>query len=589
MLSLVEMSVAGGILITAAVILRAVAVQRLPRQTFLALWGVALVRLLVPFSLPAPTSIYRGLDTLETTVRRAGAAVPAALSPGELPQAAESLSAGPGGLVLVWAGGALAVAAVFLLTHLRWRRDYRASLPAEEPFIRMWLAEHPLRRSMQVRVSDRIDTPLTYGIFRPVILLPKGLDRSGGDRLSFVLAHELTHVRRWDSLIKWVLCAAVCVHWFNPLVWVMFLLAGRDLEVSCDQKVVRMYGREARGPYARTLLDLESQRTGLFPLASGFSKSALEERIGAIMRSGKIGVWGLIAAVVIVAVATAVFATTAPGSEKETQIPAAASTGGAVSADGVLSGVTFFKEGTVVQSSEYGFGGELRPDPETGHCYTKAQYDLMAALKTEGYEDLSIAEFNRAIYAALSGGEQGDMTMLTAYERVLMDLPGEDPLAPFLLNTVQASFREYQDRLDEVLSGRRNDSSFTGHAERTENADVFGDTVQVGWAQADYTFFYRILDQDSLTVRERDAFLQAILDGMQAWLDGRDAKGLTNQENMEKALQEELDRLGKAASTAEIAYSGGTVDNYYGEFYYEGIGFSSQKDGIGAVTQGVWS
>ena len=100
-----------------------------------------------------------------------------------------------------------------------------------------------MRRPLQVRYSDRIDTPLTYGMFRPVILLPKSLDRNGGERLSFVLAHELVHVRRWDALSKCFLCAAVCVHWFNPLVWVMLLLAGRDLEVSCDQKVVQMYGR----------------------------------------------------------------------------------------------------------------------------------------------------------------------------------------------------------------------------------------------------------------------------------------------------------------------------------------------------------
>ena len=108
------------------------------------------------------------------------------------------------------------------------------------------------------------------------------------------------------------------------------------------------------------------------------------------------------------------------------------------------------------------------------------------------------------------------MALLHAYDMVLTDLPQEDPLAPFLLNTVQASLAEYQDRLNEVYSGKQRDSSFTGHAERNETADVFGDTVSVGWAQVDYSFSYRILDQDNLTVRERDAFLQAILDGMQA-------------------------------------------------------------------------
>lgn len=584
MLDLVEMSVTGGILIAAVVILRAAAGQRLPRHTFLALWEVALVRLLVPFSLPSPTSVYRGLDALEVTVRRAGIASNIQASP--LPSQAEAvLPAGPGGLTLAWGGAALAVAAVFVLAHLRGRREYRTSLPAEEPFIRTWLAEHPLRRPLQVRCSDRIDTPLTYGVFRPVILLPKGLDRNGGERLSFVLAHEFVHVRRWDALRKWVLCLAVCVHWFNPLVWVMFLLAGRDMEVVCDQEVVRMYGREARGPYARTLLELESRRTRLLPLTSGFSKNALEERIGAIMKAKNIGVVGLVAAVVVVTVVTAVFATTAPGSRQESQTPVAAVYAGTTGQP--LSGVTVYKEGTVFQSAEY--GGELQRDPETGRYYTKAQYELIAALKTEGYEDQSIAAFNRAIYAALypdGEDEREAIARMNAYELVLMDLPQEDPLAPFLLNTVQASLGEYQDRLSEVYSGTRRDPSFTGHAGRTENADVFGDTVQVGYAQADYAFSYRILDQDNLTVRERDAFLQAILDGMQAWLDKQEARGLTDRKAMEKALQAELDRLGKAASTGEIEYTKGSVNDYYGEFYYEGGGFGVQEDGVSTAVQG---
>ena len=179
--------------------------------------------------------------------------------------------------------------------------------------------------------------------------------------------------------------------------------------------------------------------------------------------------------------------------------------------------------------------------------------------------------------------------MLTAYERVLADLPKEDPLAPFLLNTVQASEAEYLDRVNEVFSGRQQDSSFRGQAERTETADVFGDTVQVGYAQMNYTFSYRILDQDNLTVRERDAFLQSILTGMQAWIDSRDAKGLTDRKSMEKAALAELDRLGKDASTAEIAYTKGTINDYYGEMYYENSSSGIQQDGVGFVSQGSWS
>ena len=76
---------------------------------------------------------------------------------------------------------------------------------------------------------------------------------------------------------------------------------------------------------------------------------------------------------------------------------------------------------------------------------------------------------------------------------------------------------------------------------------------------------------------------------MQAWLDGQEAKSLTDQKAVEKALSEELDRLGKAASTAEIAYTKGNIGDYYGELYYEGGFYGIREDGTGAVTQGVWS
>ena len=209
----------------------------------------------------------------------------------------------------------------------------------------------------------------------------------------------------------------------------------------------------------------------------------------------------------------------------------------------------------------------------------------MAALKTQGYESLSIAQFNRTLYAALYGGS--DTALVMAYEMVLNDIPREDPLASFLLNTAQASLGEYQNRLNEVFSGEQRDASFRGQAGRTETADVYGDRVEVGFAQASYTFYYRILDQDHLTVQERDNFLQSILDGMQAWLDGRPAKELTDRQAMKKAVEAELDRLGKAASTAEIVFICGAVEDYYGEAYCEDGGYAVQESGKGAIFQGA--
>ena len=79
------------------------------------------------------------------------------------------------------------------------------------------------------------------------------------DEREVVLLHELTHLRRHDLAHKALLFVPCAVHWFNPLVWVMLVLANRDLELSCDAAVVRLYGAEARAPYARTLLELEAR------------------------------------------------------------------------------------------------------------------------------------------------------------------------------------------------------------------------------------------------------------------------------------------------------------------------------------------
>ena len=94
-----------------------------------------------------------------------------------------------------------------------------------------------------IRRSDRISSPLTFGVLRPVILLPKSTDWSDEDALRFVLEHEFVQVRHFDALFKLALVAAVCIHWCNPLVWAMYILANRDIDLSCDEAVIRRFGR----------------------------------------------------------------------------------------------------------------------------------------------------------------------------------------------------------------------------------------------------------------------------------------------------------------------------------------------------------
>ena len=195
---------------------------------------------------------------------------------------------------------------------LRFRREYETALPIDTPFIAEWLQSHKMIRPVRIRQFDRITAPLTYGIFRPVILLPKGMDWSDEKQIQFVLEHEFTHIKRFDTAWKWLLAVSLWIHWFNPLVWGMYVFANRDMELSCDEAVVRTFGAAQKSSYARALIKLEERRSKYALLYNNFSKDAIKERIHAIMKLRNVSVAGIAAAVLLVIVAVIIFATSGP-------------------------------------------------------------------------------------------------------------------------------------------------------------------------------------------------------------------------------------------------------------------------------------
>ncbi len=183
------------------------------------------------------------------------------------------------------------------------------SLPVCQPFLTGWYTAHPLRRRLSVRQSDMISSPLSYGILRPVILMPKTADWSDSRSISYILEHEYIHIQRFDTLTKLLITAALCIHWFNPLVWVMYLLFNRDIELSCDETVLRRFGENTKSDYAMTLICMEETKSGLAPFCNSFSKNSIEERIRAIMKIRKITVISRTLAVCLVAAIAIMFAT----------------------------------------------------------------------------------------------------------------------------------------------------------------------------------------------------------------------------------------------------------------------------------------
>ena len=281
-MSLLRMSFAGAVMILVVTVIRALTIYKVPKKTFMVLWGIILARLLIPFSIPSALSVYSLFGKKEPVIDNIGGTT--VTNPLPIIQAGQMTassnhtvnSTSVSSWVIIWIMGALICALVFSITYWKCYREFQTSLPVDNDFTRNWLNNHQIKRRISIRQSPLISTPLTFGIFHPVILMPKTTDWTNEKVLQYVLAHEFVHIRRLDTIMKLLLIAALCVHWFNPFVWMMYILASRDIELSCDEAVLHLFGEHEKSAYARTLISMEETRSGFTPLCNNFSKNALQ-------------------------------------------------------------------------------------------------------------------------------------------------------------------------------------------------------------------------------------------------------------------------------------------------------------------------
>ncbi|WP_338114465.1 M56 family metallopeptidase [Tissierella carlieri] len=325
-MDILKMSLSSISLILVIIIIRALTLHKLPKKTFLVLWGVALYRLLIPFSLSSRFSIYTIADILKNKVSTINIPSMVTTMP-NIGMTDNSISTmlsnetikNISPVIIVWIVGLLGLALFFLVTHIRCRIEYKTSLPIDNEFVKDWQQRHHICRRVQIRQSDRIVAPLTYGIFNPVILLPKKTDLMDETRLGYILTHEFVHIRKFDILKKLILVFALCVHWFNPFVWVMYMLVSKDIELSCDETVVRIFGEDMRSNYAMTLISLEEKKSRLTPLCNNFCKNSIEERIVSIMKINKTSFTGILLALALIISTTVIFATNAASATDKEQ------------------------------------------------------------------------------------------------------------------------------------------------------------------------------------------------------------------------------------------------------------------------------
>ncbi len=561
-MSLLQMSFSGAVFITAVVMIRAAAINKLPKKTFLVLWELVMVRLLIPFSIPSVFSVY----TL-VTHGLSSAALPEVTTDYNMP-VVEGVFAATGGMeqppadilssvslwFIVWCAGMIPAALFFVISYLRCLMEFRTALPVRSHYVEKWLEQQTLKRPVLVRQSDRISTPLTYGIFRPVILMPKKTDWKNEKQLQYILTHEYVHIYRYDTVTKLLAACALCVHWFNPFVWVMYRLFNRDIELACDESVIRQFGEKSKSAYSLMLINMEAAKSGLLPFCNNFSKNAVEERITAIMKMKKTSLFAICIAAMLIVGVTTTFATSAAGSDRESN---------------TVQGTDFSDEefDKLLSEPDTGRGGqETIQEEQESREYpngTEEDYRSLLELKTADYQARSVADFNMDL---LEWANESYERM----ERINIDIAQQD--FSVKLDSDELSFVALTTWLSGVENGKYVQSINTGRKEEDPGCNQYlpSKTAEENgynaWCDLFYQFSYHIADKETLTVGERDYCIGSMMNGI------RDFWNETDLEEMLSMTKDDV--ISKLKEIAE-EYSN---DDISITIYEDSVGFEKMDE-----------
>jgi len=297
-LHLFNMSITAGWLVLAVVVLRLL-LKKAPKWLTCLLWVLVAVRLVCPFSIESVLSLIPSAETVppdtffyETPVIDSGVPVVDSVIN---PVLSGSLAPTPMNSVnptqvltfiaaLVWVAGMVAMAIYALVSTLRLRYKVRESVHLER----------------NIRQCDHIATPFILGVFRPRIYLPSSLD---GAAMVSVVAHEEAHLKRRDHWWKPLGFLLLTVYWFNPLLWVAYILLCRDIEAACDEKVVRDMDAHQRKAYSEALLSCSAPRRLVSACPLAFGETGVKARIKSVLHYKKPAFWIVIVAAVAVIVA----------------------------------------------------------------------------------------------------------------------------------------------------------------------------------------------------------------------------------------------------------------------------------------------
>ena len=303
-LEIVNRSVAASWIVIAVLILR-FCLKKAPKWVNVLLWGIVAVRLIFPFSIESALSLIPSAETVSPSIMMeqtpsVQTGVPA-LDQVINPVIDHSLSPAPGAsanplqiwipvLTVIWL---LGVAALFLYSAVSYWR------------LRRRVCEAVILRDNIYQIEN-VCSPFVLGIIRPKIYLPYHMDKREMDH---VIAHEQTHIRRRDHWWKPLGFLLLTVHWFNPLLWLGYILLCRDIELACDERVIREMGNEQRADYTHALVSCSVSRRSIAACPLAFGEVGVKTRVKSVMNYKKPAFWIILASALICAAAAVCFLT----------------------------------------------------------------------------------------------------------------------------------------------------------------------------------------------------------------------------------------------------------------------------------------
>lgn len=303
-LKILNISITASWLVLAVLLMRLL-LKKAPKWLSVVMWALVGIRLMLPFSFESALSLIPSIETVPPEIIYEQApqihtgfdVINSAVNP----VISESFAPAPGASVnplqvitylagWIWVIGMVAMAVYTLISCLRIRRKLREAAPLRE----------------NIYLCDRIDTPFIFGLFRPRIYLPSVM--AGAD-IPYVLAHENAHLKRRDHLWKPLGFLLLTVYWFNPLLWLAYILLCRDIEAACDEKVLSSMGDEVKKPYSTALVNCSVPRKMIAACPLAFGEVNVKSRIKNVLSYKKPAFWLLIAAVVVCIVLSVCFLT----------------------------------------------------------------------------------------------------------------------------------------------------------------------------------------------------------------------------------------------------------------------------------------